>query len=121
MTFRGTGIHPDVLAGMGEEGVRRAFIRLRKLSAAHGFKAIVFGPLDHRAVAICRDLRLPSLNTYTGIPKDSVPPEFKVHQMHPMVEGHAVLAVHLERELHRRGWLASTSQADTHQPIASMP
>jgi len=100
-------IHPEVLAGMGEVGVRRAFSRLRDLGARYGFKTLVFGPMDDLAVAICQDLELPFFNTYEQIPEDVVPAEFMVHHMHPMVEGHAVLASHLERELDRLGWLTS--------------
>ena len=106
--FERSAIHPEVLEGLGEEGVRRAFSRLRALSDQHGFKVLVFGPMDEVATGICRDLGLPFLNTYDCIPRGSVPAQLKVHNMHPTAEGHAVLAEHLERELDRLGWLDST-------------
>jgi len=107
-SFEKNEIHPDVLDGMGTEGVRRAFTRLRDLGDKHGFHILVFGPKDEVTVALCRELGLPYSNTHAEIPADSVPDEFNVHHMHPSPQGHAVLAEHLTRELLRRGWLAVT-------------
>jgi lysophospholipase L1-like esterase len=106
--FERDGIHPEVLSGMGEEGVRQSLRRLQGLSETHGFRVLVFGPMDDAAVAICKDVGLPCFNTYARIPVDAVPAEHRVHHMHPTAEGHAVLAEYLQAELDRLGWLTES-------------
>ena len=110
-------LHPDIFAGMGKEGVRQALTRLREIGNAHKFNTLVFGPMDLEAVAISQELGMTYFNTYDAIPTHSVPAEYKVHDMHPMVAGHDLLAERLERELDRLGWLDFSAEPGKGPPI----
>ncbi len=82
-----------------------ALRELVHLQQQHGFRVLVFGPMDDQITAICRDLGLPYYNTLEKVDARAYPKEWSLHFMHPRPEGHAVLAEHLERELDQRGWL----------------
>jgi lysophospholipase L1-like esterase len=89
----------------GLVGVRRSLARLRKLAAREGFRAIVFGPLAPRSVAICREVGIPYYNTLEKIPAGTWPKEWAVHFIHPRAEGYRLLARHLVAEFERLGWI----------------
>ncbi len=97
---------PAALAGAGEDGVRKALAELRRLGREHGFRVLVFGAMGQAARALCAAAGVDYVNTRQAIPAGRYPAEFRVHYMHPTVEGYRVLADVLEDALDRRGWLA---------------
>ncbi|MFC1657076.1 SGNH/GDSL hydrolase family protein [Candidatus Moduliflexota bacterium] len=97
--FRGKPMDPDILAGMGREGVKRSLQRLQGLAREGEFEVLVFGPMDDMAVSICRELDLNCYNTNEEIGADEYPSGYGVHEMHPSPEGHGILALHLEKAL----------------------
>ncbi len=80
----------------------RDLVRLRE---AHGFRVLLFGPMDPHVTAICRELAIPYFNTYEKVDASRYPAEWNVHFMHPRPDGHRVLGEHLAAELDRLGWL----------------
>lgn len=98
-------IHPNVLKGYGEEGVKRNLLRLKKLARQHSFKILVFGPLKEKILNICREVGVDFYDTFKEILPDKYPREYGVHFMHPSSKGHRVLAEHLESYLSQKGWL----------------
>lgn len=97
--------HPDVRAGVGEEGVRVWLGKLRDLSREHGFRVLVFGPMKEHIVSLCEELGLAYYNTYKEIPRGTYPREHYIHFIHPSADGHAALAEHLEVALRAKGWI----------------
>jgi hypothetical protein len=91
--------------GTDISGVKRCFYELMALSRTHGFKVLVFGPMQREAVDICKEVGVPYYNTHERIPENRYPQEYLVHFMHPSPAGHKVLAEHMEQELRSRGWL----------------
>lgn len=96
-------IDPSIFSGTGRIGVRHALVELGRLADAHGFHALVFGPMEPWVEDICREIGIDFFNTLT-IPA-ARHPEALIHHMHPDEAGHEVLAEHLERALERHGWL----------------
>jgi lysophospholipase L1-like esterase len=114
-------IDPAAFAGVGWDGVRRAYADLAALSRAHDFRVIVFGPLSPEVAQICQDLSLPVYDTLREIPPGTVSAEYAVHDMHPGPAGHELLGEHLERALDRQGWLPGTPGAPPMQVIPAGP
>ncbi len=91
--------------GVDKTGVTEAFMDLKRLGEEHGFRVLVFGPMNENVTSICDAAGLSYFNTKKEIPDDLYPLEWAVHFMHPRAEGHRVLAEHLEKTLEERGWL----------------
>ena len=98
-------VDPLLLAGSGVEGSRRALERLLGLARKHGFKVLLFGPLDGTITKLGSELGIPLYNLYKEIPARTYPKEYAIYFMHPAPGGHRVLAEHLEQILARLGWL----------------
>lgn len=94
-----------VRRGTDVEGVKGCFAELQALGRQHGFRVLVFGPMQKEAVAICRALDLPYYNTWDKVDASRYPKDYCVHFMHPTAGGHRVLGEHLAQELADRGWL----------------
>lgn len=99
------GTAPTTSAAPDAGEVKAALGELTQLRQRHGFRVLVFGPMDQRVTAICQELGLPFYNTLEKVDATKYPSHWALHLMHPLPEGHAVLAEHLERELDRLGWL----------------
>jgi hypothetical protein len=104
-TFDYNLVSPDLLAGTEVKGVTRSLRELQDHGGTHGFKILVFGPMDEGIIGICQRLGLPYVNTVEAIPSGLYPQEWGVHMMHPRPEGHRVIANCLHSELERLGWL----------------
>jgi hypothetical protein len=96
---------PEITAGTGVEGVRKAMHELKQLSSQCGFRLLVFGPMSANCVKICQGEAIPYFNTREKIPGDKYPKEYAVHFMHPAKGGHAVLAKEMEQYLDELCWL----------------
>lgn len=92
-------------SGAGQDGVRQALLRLKRLSEEHGFKALVSGPLTPDILALVDEVGLPSFNTLEEINAADYPEDYAVHYMHPRPGGHAVIGAKLAMALERAGWL----------------
>jgi hypothetical protein len=93
-----------VMEHAGDEGVRKSLRRFRELGVEHGFQVLLFGPLNARIEDICRDVGIPTLNTYSF--RDSAPAEdCQAFFMHPKACGHAWLGKVLADDVVARGWL----------------
>ena len=98
--------------------VAAALRELSALSREHGFKVLVFGPMDDQVIGLCRQMKIDCFNTLAKVDASAYPAEWAVHFMHPRPEGHRVLAEHLARELERLGWL---TPARNGAPVPSRP
>jgi hypothetical protein len=98
-------VDPDFLQYTEEKGVAKAFRELMDLGRQHDFKILVFGPMEAKAVQVCRDVGIPYCNTHERIPHNPRTDAGATHFMHPMAAGHRILARHLERLMDSEGWL----------------
>lgn len=109
-SFNKDEVLPKIKAGTDVAGVRQALKNLKTLCGKEKIHLIVFGPMDQKVVAMCKDENICYFNTYEQIPANTVPKEYAVHFMHPRPAGHAVLAKALEHILNELGWLAPHSE-----------
>ena len=105
-------IDPTVYEGVGIENGRRMFAELKELSVRNGFKVLVFGPMQDEITNLFASVGLDYYDTYRKIPDGMYPDAYNVHFIHPPVEGHKVLARHLEQALDELGWLKSGGGAE---------
>ncbi|MDI6774620.1 MAG: SGNH/GDSL hydrolase family protein [Verrucomicrobiota bacterium] len=89
----------------GVEGAKHSLRRAKAMAEENRFRLLIFGPLEERIIAICRELRLDCYDTFERIPEGKYPAAYAIHSFHPKPEGHRVLAEHLETDLRERGWL----------------
>ena len=98
-------VSPALLESVGEDAVIRSFERLAQLGEDDGFDLFVFGPMEAWIADALDELGIARGNTRELVDAASYPESYKVHEMHPSAEGHAVLAGVLEAELRARGFL----------------
>jgi len=98
-------IDPDLLQYKGTEGVRKAMLELKALSARHDFKILVMGPMRSKTTAMFAELGLEVSNLHDDLPPTEKNKADKVYFMHPHAGGHATIALHLEKLLIDKGWL----------------
>lgn len=110
--MRGSEINRDLIDPViadytGVDGVARSFAELKAESQEHGFKLLVFGPMNPHAIRICEELGIDYFNTHEEIPKGEHPSDYAVHFMHPGLGGHRVLGEELHSFLKEKGWLSA--------------
>ncbi len=98
-------VESGLRSGAGQEGVRQALLRLKRLSGEQGFKVLVSGPLTPDILVLVNEVGLPSFNTLEEIDAADYPEDFAVHYIHPRPGGHAVIGAKLAMALERAGWL----------------
>lgn len=99
-------VDPALVSYTGAEGVSKAFAELQEEGRKHGFKLLVFGPMNSHATRICEELGIDYFNTFEEIPKGKYPSDYAVHFMHPGPGGHRVLGEELHAWLKNKGWLS---------------
>jgi len=102
-------VDPAVLEGVGESGARKSLVELVALGRQHGFRVLVFGPLNEDIKPICSDIGLAVYNTWQYVKSRNYPNDYNLHAMHPSEGGHAVLAQYLADFLLSEGWVGSAS------------
>ena len=100
-------VDPALAEYAGVEGVTRAFAEMQALGAEHGFRLLVFGPMNAHAVGIFEKLGIDYFNTHVEIRKGEHPADYAVHFMHPNPDGHRVLGEELYSFLKEKGWLSA--------------
>jgi len=98
-------VDPVLADYTGVDGVARAFAEMKEMGEEHGFRLLVFGPMNGHAVKVFEQLGIDYFNTLTEIPRDAHPAEYAVHFMHPGEGGHRVLGEELFSYLKEKGWL----------------
>jgi lysophospholipase L1-like esterase len=99
-------VDADVLAYSGEKGVRKCLQEFSELSREHGFKIVLFGPLDQTILTLCEEEGVPTINTY-ALKEQNPPEECLTFYMHPRACGHEILGDYLAEALTEKGWLES--------------
>ncbi len=96
-------VDPVILEHSGWTGVKKCLQQLKTLGAEHGFKVLVYGPMNDEAAAIVADIGLENYNTYELRQEDY--PDVNIHGMHPRPEANRIHAEYIEKALDQRGWL----------------
>lgn len=99
-------VEDEIMDDAGDEGVMKAFIRLKELSEKEGFKVMAVGLLKKKERAMLKEAGI-DFYTLLEIPKGTYPEEYALYFMHPRPGGHAVIAEKIETFLDDKGWLGN--------------
>ncbi len=97
-------IDPELIAHSEGAGVKETFHKFERLARKHGFKIVLFGPLNDHVIAMAREAGLYVINSY-DLAERNPPKEIELFFMHPRPEGHEWLGKYLAERIQAENWL----------------